>query len=723
MKNFSWTYYAGFFWLYLLIFTLPFVYAQQDVRIGVGSITMNINQINASSQVRTIEFPREYTVYTQLTQGWSMGCVYGGGFLIASRDFETRLYFDSFKNEWLFAAQDTVVPFFVSEATSRFYTETAHSTVPVPGGVKRFWKYKAPLRIVNNVNYSDPDWEVFDQVGGPDLIAEQILVSTCNTASGITLTQRAYSFGVPQYDDFILVEYIFKNTGNIDSDPDIEKPNNRAPGTYLALKFIPQPSGLSGRIINGAAGWNAQVDDWLDYFSGEFNGEKIRIMYGWDGDAASSYYPNDDEGDPLPASGIFMSPQYPGMAILHADEAVGNQVNNPDLPLMSFYSFGGATPNQLLSIGLSGVGAEKIYETLSTPDFFTGFFDWEAWNLNSAEVWKEDNNPNKEHFKVGTMGFGPYDFNALGDSVRIVACFAVGSMGWENAVTVGQQWKNGSISQTDKNVRLRSGRDSLFTKISKISSLFRNTGGNFDLNKGANLIGDMPEPPGLILSNSIRAINLEFTDVGAEKYRIYRRLKPEFYLEDPPDELLKKPYSLIKELRPIEIQRTDSGMLNWQDESVAIGVNYWYSVTAVNEQGIESSKFLNRTDPTVGASTKGSAVAMQDAATSLDRVFVVPNPFHIKSQPLYNLPDDELLHFFGLPAQCRIRIYTQSGDLVTTIQHELQIPPEDIEGWNLMTEDGQFIASGLYIFMIDSCTDGEGKELGATKVGKFVVIR
>jgi hypothetical protein len=99
------------------------------------------------------------------------------------------------------------------------------------------------------------------------------------------------------------------------------------------------------------------------------------------------------------------------------------------------------------------------------------------------------------------------------------------------------------------------------------------------------------------------------------------------------------------------------------------------------------------------------------------------NPFHVKSQRLYNLPDDALIKFFGLPAQCRIRIYTQSGDLITSIYHEFELPPSNIEEWNLMTYSGQFIASGLYIFVIDQAKDGQGKDLGTTKVGKFVVIR
>jgi hypothetical protein len=324
---------------------------------------------------------------------------------------------------------------------------------------------------------------------------------------------------------------------------------------------------------------------------------------------------------------------------------------------------------------------------------------------------------------MGTFGFGPYNFNNIGDSIRIVCCYAVGCLGWQETVEIGDMWKNGNILQVEKNRLLRSGRDSLFAKISQVSKLFIDNSGNFNLMMGADSMADSPEPPGLILNSEVRGVELLFTDVGASRYRVYRRLKPEFYLEDAPSELVKDPYPLINELNPAALTRTNEGFFKWVDANVVPGVNYWYAVTAVNEIGIESSKFQNRTDPNSSASTRGSVSPINDAATALDSVFVVPNPFHVKSQRLYNLPDDALIKFFGLPAQCRIRIYTQSGDLITSIYHEFELPPSNIEEWNLMTYSGQFIASGLYIFVIDQAKDGQGKDLGTTKVGKFVVIR
>jgi len=695
------------------------IHAQIEADIGVGSLVMSINEINVPEGANTLIFPREYTVYG------SMGSVYGGGFLIAARNFRTRWYFDEYNQIWKSVNQDTIIPYFVCEATTKYYRDITVSTVLIPDGFKRYWKYKAPLREVDGVNFSDAAWQVFDIVGGDNMISDQMIISSINTASGISLTQKAYSFANPERDDFVIVEYIFKNTGNIDGDEDIEYPENQVQQCFLGLKFKPQPTGLSSRIIESASGWNAQVDDWIDYYAGDYNGESLRVLYGWDGDASPNYYPPDDEGDPLPASGIFMSPQYPGMAILNVYRAVNDPLNDPNQPLMSYYSFGGAFSSNALSIGGSGVGAEAIYNILSKPGFFTSPFDWNTWNTTYTEIWTVDNDPNREHYKTGTLGFGPYDFNSIGDSVSIVACYLVGSMGWENRVNIGDAWRKGNISNNEKNIALRAGRDTLFSKLSRITKLFKNVEGQFSLYTGANLIADAPPSPDLVIKSDVGRIILNFTDVNVEKYRIYRRLKPEFFLEDMPSELLRDPYPMIAELNSNELNKTAEGLYQWEDENVVSTGNYWYAVTTINEMSVESSKFLTRTDPNSSDPWRGSASPYHDASTSLDSIYAVPNPYHVKSDRLYSMVNfpQRTIRFVGLPAQCRIRIYTQSGDLIANILHELVLPPSDSEDWNLITDNDQFVASGLYIFVIDQARDGHGNNLDLSKVGKLVVIR
>jgi hypothetical protein len=70
---------------------------------------------------------------------------------------------------------------------------------------------------------------------------------------------------------------------------------------------------------------------------------------------------------------------------------------------------------------------------------------------------------------------------------------------------------------------------------------------------------------------------------------------------------------------------------------------------------------------------------------------------------------------------CRICIYTQSGDLVTTLTH---ISEEgNTEQWNLQNDSNQLVSSGIYLFTIDQTKDEMGRELNLNSSGKFVIIR
>jgi hypothetical protein len=148
---------------------------------------------------------------------------------------------------------------------------------------------------------------------------------------------------------------------------------------------------------------------------------------------------------------------------------------------------------------------------------------------------------------------------------------------------------------------------------------------------------------------------------------------------------------------------------------VSVGRNYWYAVTAVDAFGVESSRFLNRTYP--GSDPLRGSVT--PVGTLLD-VAVVPNPYDRRSERLYALPSNTIT-FYGLTPECRIRIYTQSGDLVVTLHH---FPAAgNIQQWNLLSESNQYVAAGLYLYVIDETKDDAGHALSLASRGKFVIVR
>jgi len=98
--------------------------------------------------------------------------------------------------------------------------------------------------------------------------------------------------------------------------------------------------------------------------------------------------------------------------------------------------------------------------------------------------------------------------------------------------------------------------------------------------------------------------------------------------------------------------------------------------------------------------------------SDLDKVLVVPNPFHDKSKKNNWPGEPNKIMFVNIPGECTIRIYTVSGDLVTTIKHD---DGTSEASWNQVTKNNQLVFSGVYIYHVES-KDGN-------KTGKFVIIR
>ncbi len=102
-------------------------------------------------------------------------------------------------------------------------------------------------------------------------------------------------------------------------------------------------------------------------------------------------------------------------------------------------------------------------------------------------------------------------------------------------------------------------------------------------------------------------------------------------------------------------------------------------------------------------------------------VKVVPNPYLIHNE-WQQSSLIRRLKFINLPGECIIRIFNLNGELVKTIVHKETFAGSTVFGdaggdewWDLLSENRQLVASGVYIFHIDSKV---GKQ-----VGKFVIIR
>jgi len=108
------------------------------------------------------------------------------------------------------------------------------------------------------------------------------------------------------------------------------------------------------------------------------------------------------------------------------------------------------------------------------------------------------------------------------------------------------------------------------------------------------------------------------------------------------------------------------------------------------------------------------------ASASLDRIKVVPNPYLVAAtweprNPYASGRGPRSIHFNHLPQQCTIRIYTVSGELVATIEHNSPLLDGSAE-WNLLSRDNLPVSYGVYIYHIDAPGVGE-------KIGRFAIIK
>jgi hypothetical protein len=179
------------------------------------------------------------------------------------------------------------------------------------------------------------------------------------------------------------------------------------------------------------------------------------------------------------------------------------------------------------------------------------------------------------------------------------------------------------------------------------------------------------------------------------------------------------------------------------DTPIVRGKKYWYAVTSftvpdyyIGLDTLSEGVYVPDTIQTPAFSSPlfENAKLFQLPFTpsyTLGEVKVVPNPYRTDQDYTFEGGGWEGLGrlwseyrrqiwFTHLPPKCTIRIFTIMGEVVSTLYHDdaVRIPqgfPEGQEEWYLLSDSNRAIASGVYVFLVES-------EYG-TQTGKFVVIR
>ncbi len=171
-----------------------------------------------------------------------------------------------------------------------------------------------------------------------------------------------------------------------------------------------------------------------------------------------------------------------------------------------------------------------------------------------------------------------------------------------------------------------------------------------------------------------------------------------------------------------DIDSTTSFQFELDSNWVKTASKLWYKVRTYNSYLPDAIEItLNGTRINLPASTIPSFNKWIDA------IRIVPNPYNIRSAELQYTGEPDKIMFLNIPGHCLIRIYTENGDLINTIEHE---NGSGDERWNSNTFSGQVVVSGVYIVhftVTEDFTDPLTGEVryrkGDTAYQKCIIIR
>jgi hypothetical protein len=396
------------------------------------------------------------------------------------------------------------------------------------------------------------------------------------------------------------------------------------------------------------------------------------------------------------------------------------------------------------------------------------------WNDQTTE------NPAIFWHAVGVASMGPFHLD-YGDSLRIVWADCGGRLSQQTAWEVGHSWKDSTITFVTKSGDTLDINDISLTAphlpnqadTIHIPPVYRNNPSRWQ-DEGyacdrANLIKDMwvystvdstirhainaqwnfdhnytapvpPPPPSIEVTSladqiAIRWWYEEPADVpsdlaGFKVYRSVGRAGPVLA-----NERVEGVWNLVFQCGGSDpgggVDYNSAIVYEYSDTTAIRGESHYYYVAAFDDgthpetsypgdvkgtpEALESGRWQNYTFGTVGAASLKRA-----GASDLSMVRVVPNPYNLASPNIMYQGEDRI-NFFGLTGNCTIRIYTFTGDLLTTIEHTdgsgdavWVNPTREIYQ---ITDYTQHVVSGLYIANIHD------NETGASTNVKFVIIR
>lgn len=611
-----------------------------------------------------------------------------------------------------------------------------------PIRLKQYAKFDQPIVIVDGNNITAPFLADIDSIN-TDQIPDRIVLNTFNTAVGVTVTRKVMAFSQQYHDNYFIKEWIITNTGNNDYDPEIELsgPVNGFRFGWSVRYSVCRDAAWT--ISDGSQKWGKHT--WVTKRGEDYASHQGELFTEADGvqdwlRAGFCYLGQDENsshstiGAPyINKGGYLASPHHIGIGVLHVPMSSSDDSDDATQPAVLGWHAGDTYPYGTGTDPSAIPALKQVWDFLDGVPFGVGM----GGNDRQDEVYMTDPwfDPYTVHNDGGGtnlwIGYGPFDL-AHGESVTIVEVEGISGLDRLKCFEVGRNWleaKNDPSTTFDfempdgtvesgsynngkadeyKNAWVFTGKDSIMHTFGRA---YRNYMSGYN-------IPQPPDPPkALEINSGGDRISLSWAlsdDDGASDfagYRVYRA-------QGKPDTV----HTLIATLGP--------GENIYHDVSATRGFDYYYYVTAFNDGSNNSSGELNPAGSLESSrfytKTTEPASLKRRQGTNLDQIVIVPNPYNINAQDIQfgNAAPDRIM-FYEIPGKCKIKIYSERGDLIETIEHN---DGSGDEVWNCMSSSRQVIVSGLYVVYFEVTEDIYENDVLIFKKGdstyrKLIVIR
>jgi len=601
--------------------------------------------------------------------------------------------------------------------------------------------------LVNN-----PSFETYRNFVGSEefdpLLPEEMNYCSFHTATGVTVYQTSMAWSFEGYHDFIIYDFIFKNTGEIAfpslaTTKHLDQTLNEvwivfhsglSVSTKGHLNFFYNPADfLKSPAPAGGFGWHPD-EGYSDYYAVENQGNDGKGLL---------FYSRDNNGgrEPQPTINIPIKPNWEQLLTL-------DQEWYPELQDPACFGFVFLYRTPPPGSNMDPFDADPTHFNVYTDqgDSFNGIsldmnenFKLRTFSKNylyqfATHDYLPENNGDMYCWYTGS--FGPYTL-APGDSVRLIIAEVAGVMDLME------------VAKGDPNYYYP---DSSIAAIRRNADAARRAlrwgiGSNVE---GVEIAADVPEAPP---APNCLAVNIS---AGMDTAKIairWDKLAEETTITDGSGNIF---YDGSTDLSGYRIYRGKFGNYHywellldisrdnfddyWNEENLSyeyidmdldFGFEFYYYVesynshpriwTSANGTVVENLGELRSDDYNIT-----NRVGAKPGPVSLDLgwdVFAVPNPYVAGDfNRSFGEPTPYKIEFRNLPERATIKIFSLSGDLLKTIKHG----PDEIgnlfgsTSWDQRTESGLLVAPGLYIYVVESETEGYQ---GQQYTGKLMIIR